>query len=314
MRAAVVSAYGPPEVVSILDRPIPTPTSQQVVVRVSAAAVTSGDARIRGANFPDGFAIPSRLAFGLRGPRKPVLGGVFSGVVTEVGGKVDGFAVGDEVCGMTGIAMGTHAEYVAVPAKKLARKPAAVSHEDAAGLLFGGAAALSFLRAAGTGSGSTVLVNGASGAIGTIAVQLAKNLGATVTGVTSGANAELVRDLGADEVVDYTTTDIRNTAKRYDVVLETVGNLDGAAAAELLTDDGTAVLAVATLRDNVIPRKHVKAGVAPERPEDFDELLRLVADGKLRVVLDRVTDLDDIVAAHRRVDSGRKVGNIVIRC
>ncbi|GAB08449.1 putative oxidoreductase [Gordonia araii NBRC 100433] len=314
MIAAVAEEYGPPEVVKLRDLPLPRISPTAVLVRVDAAAVTSGDARIRGANFPDGFGRVSRLVFGLRRPRRPVLGGVFSGVVEAVGAKVDAFAVGDEVCGMTGVAMGTHAQYVAAPAKKLARKPASVTHEQAAGLLFGGAAALQFLRVAQTGPGKTVLVNGASGAIGTNAVQLAKQLGAHVTAVTSGRNAALVTDLGADEVIDYTVTPLPRVDRRFDVVLDTVGVLDRHSAPRLLTDDGTAILAAASLSDNIFARGKVKAGVAPERSEDFAHLLGLVADGTLRVVLDEVLDLQDIADAHRRVDSGRKVGNVVVRC
>lgn len=314
MRAAVVEAYGPPEVVKIRDLPLPRVGPKSVLIRVTATAVTSGDARIRGANFPDGFGILSRLFLGFHGPRKAVLGGVVSGTVAAVGAKVDQFAVGDRVCGMTGTAMGAHAEYAVAPAKKVVHLPASVSHEDAAGLLFGGSAALHFLRTAGTGPGATVLVNGASGAIGTSAVQIAKHLGATVTAVTSGPNAALVTDLGADDVIDYTVTPLAETTRRFDVVLDTVGNLDRRSARRLLTDDGFAVLAAASLGDNIAARGNVKAGVAPERADYFAHLLDLVASGTIRVVRDSVLDLDDIADAHRRVDSGRKVGNLVVRC
>jgi len=314
MRAAIVEEFGPPEVVHVRDTAVPRLKPGTVLVRVAAAAVTSGDARIRGAHFPPGFGSLSRLVFGVRRPRRPILGGVFSGTVEAVGARVPGFAVGDEVCGMTGAAMGTHAEYVAVPAKKLAHKPASVTHEQAAGVLFGGSAALHFLRAANTGPGSTVLVIGASGAIGTNAVQLAKHLGATVTAVTSGANAEFVTGLGADDTVDYTTTGLDDLDRRFDVVLDAVGTLDRHSAPSLLADGGTAVLAVASLGDNVFARGGVKAGVASERAEDFSTLMGLVADGVLRVVIEEVVDLDEIVEAHRRVDSGHKVGNLVVRC
>ena len=314
MLAAVAEEYGPPDVVKLRDLPVPRVAPRSVLVRVTAAAVTSGDARIRGANFPDGFGRVSRLVFGLRRPRRPGLGGVFSGIIESVGAKLDGFKVGDEVCGMTGVAMGTHAQYVVAPAKKIAHKPDSITHEQAAGLLFGGAAALQFLRVAETGPGKTVLVNGASGAIGTNAVQLAKHLGAHVTGVTSGRNSELVADLGADEVIDYTLTPLADVDRRFDVVLDTVGTLDRHSALHLLTDDGTAILAAASLSDNVFARGKVRAGVAPERAEDFTHLQELVAYGALRVVIDEVLDLQDITDAHRRVDSGHKVGNVVVRC
>lgn len=314
MKAAVVERYGPPEVVRILEVPRPVPRDDQVLVRVEAAAVTSGDARIRGATFPPGFAVPGRVALGVRRPRRRILGSSFSGVVEGVGAQVQGLTPGDEVCGMAGTRMGAHAEYVAVPAGKLARKPSTVTHEDAAGVLFGGTTALHFLRdKASVGPGMSVLVNGASGAVGTNAVQLAKHFGATVTGVTSASHVALVRSLGADRVVDYTTEDVAATGERFDVVLDTVGNLSRTSGRQLLTERGVLVLAVASLADNLRARGNVVAGVAPERVEAAELLLQLVADGTITVVQDRTYDLQDITEAHRRVDGGHKVGNIVVR-
>ena len=196
MKAAVNQQYGGPEVVRIAEVAQPVPGANEVLIRVRAAAVTSADARIRAARFPRGFRVPARLMFGIRRPRKHILGSSFSGVIEAVGPKVTGFEPGDEVCAMTGIKFGAHADYVALPAKKVARKPASVTHEDAAGVLFGGTTALFFLRdKAQVGPGQSVLINGASGAVGTNAIQLAKQFGAIVTAVTSGANRELVTQL-----------------------------------------------------------------------------------------------------------------------
>jgi NADPH:quinone reductase-like Zn-dependent oxidoreductase len=313
MRAAVVHEYGAPDVVRVVDIDTPTPGAGDVLVRVHATAVTAADSRIRGARFPRGFAPFARLAFGLRRPRRTVLGNTFSGVVEALGPKVTGIAVGDEVAGTTGLRMGTHAEYAVVPASRVVAKPAGISHDDAAGVLFGGSTALFFLRDKATvGPGTRVLVNGASGAIGTSAVQLAKQAGATVTGVTSGANADLVRSLGADHVIDHTTTDLASVTERYDVVLDTVGTLSPASGRRLLADGGVLLLAAADLGEFLRARGDVRVGTAPERVEDARELLDLVASGALRVVLDRVVPLDGVVAAHERVDSGRKVGNIVL--
>jgi len=314
MRAAVVDRYGAPEVVRIADVPCLDPGADDVLVRVHAAAVTSGDARIRAARFPPGFGIPARLAFGLTRPRRSILGGTFSGVVETVGARVNGFAPGDEVCGMTGVRMGAHAEHLAVAAKRVTGKPPGVTHEDAAGLLFGGTAALHFLRHKGSvGPGSSVLINGASGAIGTNAVQLAKHFGAAVTGVTSAGHAALVRELGADRVVDYATEDVTSLTERFDAVLDTVGNLSIPAGRRLLRDHGVLLLAVAGLRDTLRARGNVVAGSAPERVEDFDLLLQLAADGELTVVIEEIYDLAGIVDAYRRVDSGHKVGNVIVR-
>lgn len=314
MKAAVNQQYGGPEVVRIAEVAQPVPGANEVLIRVRAAAVTSADARIRAARFPRGFRVPARLMFGIRRPRKHILGSSFSGVIEAVGPKVTGFEPGDEVCAMTGIKFGAHADYVALPAKKVARKPASVTHEDAAGVLFGGTTALFFLRdKAQVGPGQSVLINGASGAVGTNAIQLAKQFGAIVTAVTSGANRELVTQLGADNVIDYTKVDLLSIAERFDVVLDTVGNLGIKTSRPLLTAEGVTLLAVADLGTILTARGNVITGTAPERAEDAQLLLNLIEEGTLTVVYDGVFDLDDIVEAHRRVDSGHKRGNIIVR-
>lgn len=314
MKAAVIDRYGPPDVVRIADVPRPEPTANEVLVRVHAVAVTSGDARLRAARFPPGFAAFARLAFGVFRPRKAILGSAYSGVVEAAGSAVTRLRPGDEVCGMTGMTMGAHAEYLVVRADKAAVKPAGVSHDDAAGVLFGGTTALFFLRdKAPPSAGRSVLVNGASGAIGTNAVQLARRSGATVTGVTSGANAGLVTRLGAAHVVDHTRHDVSRGTERYDVVLDTVGNLSVASGRRLLTGDGVLLLAVGSLGDAVrAVRGDVVAGTAPERRADFEFLLGLVEAGELTVVIDRVFDLVDVAEAYARVDTGHKVGNVIL--
>ena len=313
MRAAVNDRFGPPAVVHTAEVPVPSPRPDEVLVRVAAAAVTVADSRIRGARFPKGFAPFARLVFGPFRPRRRVLGGSFSGVVEAVGPEVTGLAVGDQVCGMTGVSMGAHAELVAVKAKRLVIKPPGVTHDEAAGVLFGGTTALCYLRdKAALRSGQTVLINGASGAIGTNAVQLASHFGATVTGVCSGANAQLVKELGADSVIDYTLTPLTEVTERFDVVLDTVGNVSISSGKRLLTPGGVLLLAVADLWQTIGARGQVKAGPAPERAEDAQLLLELVAEGALTVVVDAAFDLDEIVAAHERVDSGHKVGNVIV--
>ncbi len=314
MRAAVVSRYGTADVVRVTEVARPTPRKDEVLVRVVAAAVTSADARIRAARFPKGFAPVARLIFGIRRPRRPVLGSCVSGVVEAVGSGVTSFATGDEVCGMNGIKMGAHAEYVVVPAKRLVRKPSEVTHDQAAAVLFGGTTALFFLRdKASVGTGMSVLVNGASGAIGTSAVQLAKHFGATVTAVASSANEDLVTSLGADHVIDYTKVDLGAVADRFDVVLDTVGNISIPAGRRLLTERGVLLLAVANLAETIKARGNVKVGTSPERAANFEFLVNLVKAGSLEVVIDQALPLDDIAEAHRRIDSGRKKGNIVVQ-
>ncbi|CAA9407565.1 MAG: Bifunctional protein: zinc-containing alcohol dehydrogenase; quinone oxidoreductase (NADPH:quinone reductase); Similar to arginate lyase [uncultured Nocardioides sp.] len=313
MRAAVTQAYGAPEVVHVSEVPAPRPGAKQVLVRVRASAVTAADSRVRGARFPRGYALLARLIFGLRRPRRAILGGVVSGVVEAVGARAEGFAVGDEVCGSTSLAFGCHAELVAVPVKRLVPKPPTVSHEEAAGVLFGGSTALHFLRDLGhVRAGQTVLVNGASGAVGTNAVQLARHYGAEVTAVTSAANATLLEELGAHHVVDYVLAPVAETSQRYDVVLDTVGNL-GHAGRRLLAPGGVLLLVASDLGETLRARGNVKAGPAPERAESFTTLLDLVAEGTLTVVNQHVLGLEDIVRAHEIADSGRKVGNVVVR-
>ena len=313
MRAAVVDRFGPPSVVHLADVPAPAARPDEVLVRVAAAAVTVADSRIRGARFPRGFGPIARLVFGPLRPRRKVLGSSFSGVVDAVGSDVVGLAVGDEVCGMTGVSMGAHAEFIAVPTKRVVGKPAQVTPDDAAAVLFGGTTALFYLRdKGGVRPGQSVLVNGASGAIGTNAVQLAKHFGATVTAVTSGPNAQLVTDLGADRVIDYTRTPLSQLTERFDVVLDTVGNVTISSGKRLLNPGGVLLLAVADLWQAIGARGNVKAGPAPERAEDAELLLQLVADGTLKVVIDHSYELDEIVAAHERVDTGHKVGNVIV--
>jgi NADPH:quinone reductase-like Zn-dependent oxidoreductase len=214
---------------------------------------------------------------------------------------------------MTGMKMGTHAEFMVVRADRVARVPPSVRIEDAAGVLFGGTAALHFLRdRASVAPGMAVLVNGASGAVGTNAVQLARHFGARVTGVTSAANAALVTDLGAEAVLDHDTTDVLATRERFDVVLDCVGNITIASGRRLLTDDGVLVLAAAGLWETIRARGAVVAGSAPERVEDYETLLELMTSGVLDVVHDSSFSLDGIADAHRRVETGHKRGNVIV--
>lgn len=314
MRAAVIHAYGPPEVVRITDVATPTIGANEVLVRVAASAVTAGDARIRAARFPRGFAPFARLAFGIRAPRQGILGVTFSGTVEQVGSAVTTVKLGDEVTGMNGARMRCHAELVAVRAERLARKPADVTHDNAAAMVFGGTTALHFLRdKAGLQPGASVLVNGASGAVGTNAVQLARHMGAVVTTITSAGNADLARRLGAARVIDYRTTPLSAITERFDVVFDTVGNISPAFGRTLLKPNGTVLLAAADLGETLRARGNVKTGSSGEKAVDVEYLLQLMADSHLEAVIEETVGLDDIASAHRRVDSGRKVGNIVVR-
>lgn len=314
MKAAVLDRYGPPSVLTIQDRPDPQPGVGEVVIDVTAAAVTIADARIRGARFPRGFAPFARLGMGVLRPRKQVLGACCAGVVRSVGADVRDLTIGDRVTGQLDATMGAHAEQVCARASDLVPTPESVSDEDAAGLLFGGTTALHYLRRRTTvRPGDSVLVVGASGAVGTMAVQLARLFGAEVTGVTSTRNRELVERLGAARVIDYTQTPPEQWPGQYDVVIDTVGALTTGVGRRLLSERGVLQLVAADLWQLLAARGRVQAGVATARPEDVRQLLRWAADGELVSVTDRVLPLDQIAEAHAIVDSGHKVGNIIVR-
>lgn len=317
MKAAYYKQYGPPDTVTVIEAPKPKITKNQVLVRIENTAVTAADARIRAAQFPKGFGFLARLAFGVRKPRNHVLGSCFSGVVEAVGGNVKNLKPGDEVCGMSGIKMGAHAQYIAIDAmKSVALKPKSISHQDAAGILFGGTAALYFLRdQAKVVKNETVLVNGASGAVGTNAVQLAKYFGASVTGVTSGENAELVTSLGAKQIIDYTKENVIESANRYDVVLDAVGNINIKNGIRIINSSGRLILMVASLAEILQSSLYsrVKTGTATEKRGDIEFLLQLMEQGKLKTVIDKVYSLDDIALAHAHVSGGNKKGNVIIK-
>lgn len=294
----------------------PAPKAREVLIRVRATTVASGDHRVRAFDLPPGFRLIGRLAVGLRGPRQPILGTDASGEVAAVGAKVTRFRTGDAV---VAAASATHAEYTCVREDRaIVAKPPGLGHEEAVALVFGGLTAIHYLRRlAPVRSGQRVLVHGASGAVGTAAVQLAKHLGAHVTGVCSGRNLGLVRSLGADEVLDYEKEPIVAPGRTYDVVLDAVGKLPYAEARPVLGPKGVFLPAVPSpgqlLRASLRPRGRVRAGVALGSREQLEYLLELAQKGAMRPVIDRSYALEEIVEAHRYVDTGRKRGSVVVR-
>ena len=321
MKAAICTVYGAPDVVRILDVPDPVAKPNELLVRVCAATVSSGDARIRGSNFPSGFTLPARLVFGMRRPRRKILGTELAGVVEFAGTNVTRFRSGDRVFFFSDTSMGCHCELKTVPEDGLvARIPAGFTFEEAASISFGGTTALYFLRDLGKlERGQRVLVIGASGAVGTAAVQLAKYFGANVTGICSAANAGLVSSLGADNVIDYTQEDFAQRNEQWDIVLDTVGGASLAQCRRVLFPTGRLLLAVAGLRDMLqAPFQSqsngvtIAAGTAAARLDDIGELQRLCESGAFRPVIDRTYPLARIVEAHARVDTGRKVGSVVV--
>lgn len=303
MRAIVCTRYGPPEVLVLRDIPTPSPKPREVRIRVHATAVSSSDTYIRGLALPLVMRVMGRLVLGIRAPRRPILGMVLAGEVDAVGVGVDAFKPGDEVFGMDIHRFGTYAEEVCWPQSALlALRPRNLSYVEAAAIPYGGLLALHFLTKAGAAAGKRVLVYGASGGVGTSAVQIARHLGAEVSGVCSTANIDLVRSLGAGAVIDYTHRDFTRTGDRYDIVLDAVGRRKSRAAftnvAAALAPNGIAI--------------SVDDGAPKLTARNLTRLRQLAETGELRPVIDRSYPLEQIADAHRYVDLGHKKGNVVI--
>lgn len=318
MQGVVYTKFGPPDVLHLTEIDKPVPEENEVLIKVHAATVTAGDVNLRGFTFvPPGFGLLSRLMFGLTGPRKPVLGTEIAGVVEAVGTNVTRFKPGDEVFGIDSNHMGAYAEYACRPADgPLALKPANVSFAEAAAVPFGAGTALYFLKDKGNiQPGHRVLVIGASGGVGNYAVQLARHFGAEVTGVCSGANAELVKSLGAEHVIDYTREDFTRNGICYDLIVDTVAGQNSFARCQnSLTPRGLYLAVAGGLREMLqsVWNKQVIAGTPQERKEEMEILKELLEDGAIKAVIDRSYPLAQTADAHQYVDTGRKRGNVVI--
>lgn len=320
MKAAIVDRYGPPEVVRVGEVPMPEPKENEVLIQVYAASVSSGDWRLRSGSFPDGMGFLAKMAMGFSGPRNKVLGNDLCGVVVKTGAQVRRFAVGDRVIAQGGAGGGGHAEYkVMAEDGTLALAPANLGFEQAGAMGFGGGTALHFLGKANLRAGEKLLINGASGSVGTAMVQIGKHMGAEVTAVCSGANAELVRGLGADHVADYTKVDFASGAERYDVIADVVGTSPYHDAKAVLKRGGRfliilgdAMALLGFVRPDKVLEHQVIGGVAAESSEALAELTRLAEAGVFAPVIDATFPLARVVDAHRRVDSGRKRGNVVL--
>ncbi|HEU0297431.1 MAG TPA: NAD(P)-dependent alcohol dehydrogenase [Anaerolineales bacterium] len=323
MKAIVYTEYGPPDVLQLKEIPKPTPKDNEVLIKVHAATVTTGDVNIRGFTFvPPGFGPLPRLMFGLRKPKRTILGTELAGEVEEVGKDVKLFKEGDQVFGIDSNSLGAYAEYVCRPEKgALTIKPANITYEEAVAIPFGAGTALYFLRdVAKIQPRQKILINGASGGVGVYAVQLARYYGAEVTGVCSTANMDLVKSLGADKVIDYTKEDFRTTGETYDIIFDTVvGKTSFAGCRNSLKQNGL-YLAVAggpremfqMLWTTIMGGRKVLAGSPPERKEELVVLRELAEARKIKPIIDRRYPLEQTAEAHRYVDTGRKRGTVVI--
>ncbi|NEM06633.1 NAD(P)-dependent alcohol dehydrogenase [Geodermatophilus normandii] len=321
MRAAVYRRFGGPDTVGVEEIPRPSVGPDDVLIRVQASTVSAADHRARSREVPRGLGLLAATGIGLLRPKRRVLGMDAAGVVEAIGRNVTRFAPGDEVIAMLGADFGGHAEYARIRSDgAIALKPRTMTFEDAVTLVFGGLTARGFLRQAHLVPGATVLVNGASGAVGTAVVQLAEHAGGRVTAVCSGPNRELVTSLGADRVIDHTTEDFTAERAGYDVIVDCVGNAPYERAGPLLRPGGALLLVVADLpailRAPVRSRRsghRVTADGGKPTADDLAFLVALAEAGAYRAVRDRTFDLAEIVEAHRYVDTGHKRGNVVLR-
>ena len=318
MRAALYPRFGPPSVIQLVDVPKPKVGPRDVLVKVHATTVSTGDMRLRSGNVPRGFGLPLRIAMSVFRPRHYILGSDFAGVVATVGPEVTRYAVGDKVFGAR---FGAHAEYVVVREDKtIAAMPANLTFEQAAPLAFGGITALFYLRdQTRVRSGERVLVNGASGSVGSAAVQLAKHFQAHVTGVCSAGNAELVKSLGAERTIDYRKEDFTQGRETFDVIIDTVGNCSFERCARVLGPGGRLGLVVSSLGNSlgalIRPSRggrKVVAGVATTSNAGLHFLKALAESGEYKPVIDRTYPFERIVDAHTYVETGHKKGNVVV--
>ncbi|MBK6621668.1 MAG: NAD(P)-dependent alcohol dehydrogenase [Saprospirales bacterium] len=328
MKAIVYTEYGPPEVLHVADLQKPTPKDQEILIRIHAASVNYGDITARNFgnitgrqfNMPGFFLFPAKVAFGLRKPKKQVLGSELSGVVESVGTNVSKLKPGDEVFAYPGMNMGAYAEYICMPeTKAVALKPSNLSHAEAAGLPYGGLMALILLRKANIQPGQKVLINGASGGIGAIALQLAKHYGAQVTAVCSTPSLDYVRSLGADHVIDYTREDFTQNGKQYDLIFDVLGRSSFARSKRSLTPNGRLVYVSFKVKQllqmmwtSITGGRRVICNMAAESAYDLNQVKSLAESGKIKIIVDQVFPAEQAAEAHQTIEQGGTKGRVVI--
>lgn len=322
MKAIFHTKYGPPDELQLKHVEKPIPKDNEVLIKIHATTVTTSDCNVRNFTFaPESFVFFARIMFGFKKPRINILGVDLAGEIESVGKNVKRFKKGDQVFGTPGVTMGAHAEYLCMPEKGvLAIKPASMTYKEAAAISLAGNTALYFIRdLGGVQAGQKILIHGASGAIGTYAVQLAKYYGAEVTGVCSTTNIEMLKSLGADKVIDYTKEDFTKSNERYDYVFGVVGKSTFSQCKCLLKPKGIYLENCLELKDmlrmmwtSIVGGKKIKGGMSVESVENLKFFSELFESGKLKPVIDRSYPLEQTAEAFRYVEQGHKKGNVVI--
>ncbi len=320
MKAIVWTKYGPPDGLELQEVERPNPKDNEALIRVHATTVTAGDCEMRSLRLAILFRLLMRMYTGLRRPKRvTILGQELAGEIESVGKEVRRFRKGDQVFAATGFHFGAYAEYACLPEESVSLKPANMTYEEAAAVPLGGLNALHFLRKGRIQSGQKVLINGAGGSIGTIAVQLAKSFEAEVTGVDSAGKLDMLRSIGADHVIDYTQEDFTKSGKTYDVIFDVIGKGSFSGCVGSLKEEGILLLGNPSLSTRIRGRwtsvtggKRIVGGAAPLSTENLTALKELIEAGKIRSVIDRRYPLEQTAEAHRYVETGRKKGNVVI--
>lgn len=315
MKAAVYEKYGPPEVLYLKEVETPIPKENEVLIRVHATTVTLYDCWGRACTGPPGFGLLIRLSSGLKTPKRPILGTEFAGEIESIGKNVKRFKKGASVFGFTGMNLGANAEYVSMPEDGMvALKPTNMTYNEAAAIPYGGLTALYFLKKGNIQIGQKVLIFGASGGVGTFAVQLAKYFGAEVTGVCSTPKMELVRSLGADKVIDYKKKDFTENFEKYDIIFDTIGKSPFSASKKALKEDGFYIFATFGLGRflRIASIKNAISGLVEDNIEELMFLKELCERGEIKAIIDKQYPLEQIVEAHRYVESGQKKGQVVL--
>jgi NADPH:quinone reductase-like Zn-dependent oxidoreductase len=323
MKAIICTTYGPPNVLQLEDVEKPTPKDHEVLIRVHATTVTAGDCGLRGLKFPLLLQPLVRIGFGFRGPRQKILGQELAGEIEAVGKEVTRWRKGDQIFAWTGLHLGAYAQYTCLPEDGvLATKPFNISYEEAAALAVGGLDAVYLLRRAHIQSGDKVLIHGAGGTIGTFAIQLARYFGAHVTAVDSTEKLDMLRSIGADQVIDYAQEDFTKGRETYDVIFDVIGKSSFSRSVRLLRPHGRYLLGNPGLSQRVrgpwtsmrSSKKVIpwKSRTASEDTQDITFLKELIEAGKLKTVIDRCYPLEQTAEAHRYVETGQKKGNVII--